>query len=117
KGVESLIGVLLSGALGPREPVRSAGTHNGSDAPAGERLLGLKCAQRPGSAETQNSIQIDHQMGERVTVGPLTYNVIESSWRSQLGDGFKIRVPDQRFLVVTVSVVNVAGQEVSIPLL
>jgi hypothetical protein len=65
----------------------------------------------------QNSIRIDYQMGERVTVGPLTYNVVESSWRSQLGNEFKLRMPQQRFLMITVSVTNGGGHEVAIPLL
>ena len=56
-------------------------------------------------------------MGERVTVGPLTYNVIETVWRSQLGDAFKLRLPEQRFYLVTVSVTNGGGAEVSVPLL
>ncbi len=56
-------------------------------------------------------------MGERVTVGPLTYNVVETVWRSQLGDSFKVRIPQQRFLLVTISVTNGGGREVSVPLL
>jgi hypothetical protein len=56
-------------------------------------------------------------MGERVTVGPLTYNVIETVWQSQLGDPFKIRLPEQRFLTITISVTNGGGKEISVPLL
>ncbi len=56
-------------------------------------------------------------MGERVTVGPLTYNVVESSWRSQLGNEFKLRMPENRFLMITVSVTNGGGHDVSVPLL
>lgn len=56
-------------------------------------------------------------MGERVTVGPLTYNVIESVWRSQLGDVFKTRVPQQRFLLIDITVTNGGGKEISVPLL
>jgi hypothetical protein len=56
-------------------------------------------------------------MGERVPVGPLTYTVVETSWRTQLGEGFKIRSPERRFLLVTLSVTNGGGSDVSIPLL
>lgn len=56
-------------------------------------------------------------MGERVTVGPLTYNVVETAWRSQLGDVLRIRVPEQRFLLITISVTNGGGKEISVPLL
>jgi len=65
----------------------------------------------------QNSLRINYQMGERVTVGTLTYNVVETVWRSQLGDMFRIRVPQQRFLLITISVTNSGGRDVSIPLL
>jgi hypothetical protein len=56
-------------------------------------------------------------MGERVTVGPLSYNVIESSWQNQLGSEFKMRIPEQRYLLITVSVTNGGGRDISVPLL
>ena len=71
----------------------------------------------PGCSKQQNSLRLDYEMGEKVTVGPLTYTVVESSWRSQLGNEFKIRIPQQRFLIITVSTTNGGGHEVSIPLL
>jgi len=64
-----------------------------------------------------SSSQIDFQMGDRITAGPLTYNVIQTVWRPQLGDALKIRVPSQRFLIVTVSATNGGGREISVPLL
>ncbi|HLX45794.1 MAG TPA: DUF4352 domain-containing protein [Bryobacteraceae bacterium] len=70
-----------------------------------------------GCANKQNSVRIDYPMGERVTLGPLTYNVIETAWRSQLGGDFKLRVPQQRYLMITISVTNGGGHEVSVPLL
>jgi hypothetical protein len=59
----------------------------------------------------------EYQMGDKIPAGPLTYNVVEKVWRSQLGDGFQIRVPNNRFLVVTISATNGGGSEVSIPML
>jgi hypothetical protein len=70
-----------------------------------------------GCGSKQNSLRIDYPMGERVTLGPLTYNVIETAWRSQLGSEFKIRIPQQRFLMITISATNGGGKDVSIPLL
>lgn len=69
------------------------------------------------SACGRRAARIDYQMGERVVVGPLTYNVVESTWRSQLGDGFKLRLPQQRFLMITISVTNGGGKEISVPML
>ena len=70
-----------------------------------------------GCGTKQNSLRIDYPMGERVTLGPLTYNVIETAWRSQLGSDFKVRIPQQRYLMITVSVTNGGGHEVSVPML
>lgn len=78
-------------------------------------FLVLPCLLLEGC--TKRDSRIDYQMGERVVVGPLTYNVVESTWRSQLGDGFKLRIPEQRYLLITVSVTNGGGREVSVPLL
>lgn len=65
----------------------------------------------------QNSVQINFQMGDRITAGPVAYNVIQTVWRTQLGDIFKTRVPENRFLMITLSATNGGGQEVSVPLL
>ncbi len=59
----------------------------------------------------------EYQMGERVPAGPLTYNVIEKAWPRQLGEMFQIRMPQNRFLLITISVTNGGGSEVSVPLL
>ena len=56
-------------------------------------------------------------MGERVPIGQITYSVVESAWRTQLGESFKIRTPEQRFLLVKISVTNGTGKDISIPLL
>ena len=55
-------------------------------------------------------------MGERATNGPLIYTVIDTTWRAQLGEGFQIRLPQNRFLMITLSVTNGGGNEVSLPL-
>jgi hypothetical protein len=76
----------------------------------------LLLAALSGCANRGISSRVDYQMGERVPLGPLTYNVVETAWRSQLGDAFKVRIPEQRFLLVTISVTNGGGREVSVPL-
>src|ERR1700692_4877221 len=65
----------------------------------------------------QNSVQINFQMGDRIKAGPIVYNVIQTMWRTQLGDIFKTRVPENRFLMITLSATNGGGKEISIPLL
>src|SRR5689334_14397265 len=81
-------------------------------------LLALQTAG--GGWETgcsrQTSAQINFQMGERITAGPVVYNVVQTMWRTQLGDIFKIRVPENRFLMITISATNSGGREVSVPL-
>ena len=56
-------------------------------------------------------------MGDRVPLVPLTYTVVETAWQTQLGQGFKVRSPEHRFLLITLSVTNGGNGDVSIPLL
>src|ERR1700686_4828612 len=69
------------------------------------------------SCSKVNSSQIDFQMGDKILVGPLTYTLVEATWKGQLGEGYKSRSPEQRFLLLTIAVTNSGGKEVSIPLL
>ena len=54
-------------------------------------------------------------MGERVIATPMIYNVVQTVWRTQLGDLFKVRVPDHRFLLITLSATNSGGKPVAVP--
>ena len=54
-------------------------------------------------------------MGERVTNGPVVYNVVQTVWRAQLGDLFTSRAPQNRFLLITLSATNGGGKEVALP--
>ena len=56
-----------------------------------------------------------YDMGEKVRMGSLTYNVIEAKWKSQLGEGMTARLPDRNFLLVKISVTNGGANEKSIP--
>jgi Domain of unknown function (DUF4352) len=73
---------------------------------AGAPLVGCK---QQGPAKT------DFQMGERATATPMVYNVVQTAWRTQLGDIFKVRVPEHRFLLITLSVTNSGGHTASVP--
>jgi len=55
-------------------------------------------------------------MGDRVPVGQMTYSVVESEWKTQLGESFKVRSPENRFLLIKISVTNGTGKDASIPL-
>ena len=52
-------------------------------------------------------------MGERVQIGPLVYQVLESDWRSELGGGG--RTPKDRYLFAKVSITNSSGSPISVP--
>ena len=76
-------------------------------------LLALTLAL--GSCEKQERTNVKYEMGEPVSIGPFTYVVVESSWRNQLGEGFNLRSPQNRFLLLKVSVTNTGTSEASIP--
>jgi hypothetical protein len=70
-----------------------------------------------GCTQQQTQKKLSYEMGERVTVGPFTYVVVESAWQTQLGELLQMRVPENRFLLITLSVTNGGGAAQSIPLL
>jgi hypothetical protein len=75
------------------------------------------CACLLGGCARENSGKIEYAMGEKVVLGPLAYTVIDSAWKAQLGDLLKLRIPQQRFLLLQLSVTNNGASEVSVPLL
>ena len=56
-------------------------------------------------------------MGERVAVGPITYNVFEASWKNELAGNDGHRTPMNRYLVLRLSVTNGGNNDFSLPLL
>ena len=70
-----------------------------------------------GCGEPQVPVQSLYKMGDRVALGSMSYVVVSSQWRTQLGSGFQIRSPKNRFMVVNMSVTNAGSSPVSIPLL
>lgn len=61
--------------------------------------------------------QTGFRMGDRMQVGEFVYSVLESRWRAQLGDMFSQRVPQNRFLLVRISVTNSGGKSNPVPML
>src|ERR1035437_311430 len=81
-------------------------------------LLALAFSLLSASCRLQvTTTRAEYQMGDKIPAGPLTYNVVEKVWRSQLGENFQVRTPENRFLLITVSATNGGTTEVSVPLL
>ena len=81
-------------------------------------LLTLAACAREG-AETDAKIKRaskTFKMGERASIGALTYNILESTYFTQLGDSGKARLPEKRFLVIRMSITNGGAKEAEIPL-
>ena len=75
-------------------------------------FLGLLSGCNKGA----NSSVIDFAVGEKAPNPPITYSVIETTWKTQLGEGFNTRRPQNRFLMVRLSATNGGGSEVGLPL-
>jgi hypothetical protein len=80
-------------------------------------LLALAIALLATGCRPQIAARSEYQMGDKITAGPLTYNVVEKVWRSQLGEMFQTRLPQNRFLLISISATNGGGGQVSVPLL
>jgi hypothetical protein len=73
-------------------------------------LFAAGCSSQgsPGSTKV-------YQMGERVQAGPLIYNVLDTEWLDQIGDGASARLPRNRFLAVRLSVTNSGAVTSGVP--
>jgi hypothetical protein len=56
-----------------------------------------------------------YQLGERATVGHLNYTVFERQWHTEFGSGPDARLPQNRFYLLRISVVNSSGGDVILP--
>jgi hypothetical protein len=70
------------------------------------------CGCSSGKPEADNRT---YGMGEPAAVGPLIYNVTDTEWRAQLGEGPTARLPQHRFLLVRLSVTNSGAGISAIP--
>lgn len=85
---------------------------------AAAALSAASCARE--GVETEANLKKaskSFKMGERASVGPITYNVLEANFLTQLGEPGKGKLPENRFLVIRLSITNGAGKEAEIPLL
>jgi hypothetical protein len=56
-----------------------------------------------------------YRMGDKVQVGPLIYNVLDTKWLAQIGEGPQGRAPAHRFLVMHVMIVNSGAETLPVP--
>lgn len=63
--------------------------------------------------DTDNTSMGTFHMGERVQVGPIIYNVLESEWKPALTEGG--RAPKNRFLFLRLTMTNSGGSPVTVP--
>jgi hypothetical protein len=56
-----------------------------------------------------------YRMGEKVQAGQLIYNVFETKWQPQIGEGQQMRTPAHRFMLLHLTVVNSGAEPVSVP--
>ena len=78
-------------------------------------LLLASCGNDAVVATNGNQPIVTYQMGQALQVGPLTYNVLETKWKSQLGGGTSAKIPKNRFLVIKLTISNSASQTTSVP--
>ncbi len=65
--------------------------------------------------ETAPPILGTFRMGERIQVGPMTYNVLESRWKPALRDDGTGKPPKERYLLVKLTATNGGGSPGAIP--
>jgi hypothetical protein len=65
----------------------------------GASTLFMSCTQQAPKPHT-------FAMGEKVELGKLSYEVFETQWLTQIGDGIDARVPQSRFFLVRISIAN-----------
>jgi hypothetical protein len=80
-------------------------------------LCTLLCASvlALSACKQQAPVQTVYSMGERAPDGPIVYNVVQTLWKTQFGDLFTTRTPQNRFLVITISATNSGGKEIALP--
>jgi hypothetical protein len=73
------------------------------------------CALGSTGCQKAPSGQTTFQAGEAAAAGPLVYNVVQTTWRTEYGELLRKRMPQNRFLQITLSVTNKGTQSVSLP--
>jgi len=77
-------------------------------------LVGLCAACLTSCVERDWEVRT-YPLGEKVTLGHLTYVAIQTQWYPALGDGPAARTPRNQFLLVRMSVSNGGSAEAAVP--
>jgi hypothetical protein len=77
----------------------------------------LSAALITGCSNQAASAERTYPMGEKITVGPFLYTVFDTQWLTHLGMPPDEKVPQNRFFLVRVSIVNSSSNEVMVPTL
>ena len=56
-----------------------------------------------------------YQMGEKILLGHINYEVFETQWLTHLGEGLDQRIPQHRFFLVRMNAVNGGGGDIYVP--
>lgn len=56
------------------------------------------------------------KIGERVSIGVVTYNVLEAEYKTQLGTASSPKLPQNRFLILRMSITNGGAKDVDLPM-
>jgi hypothetical protein len=67
------------------------------------------------SSEPAESAPRQYSMGEKIPVGGLTFTVFETQWATHFRDGVEARIPQNRFFLIRLNVVNGGIGEAAIP--
>ncbi len=86
---------------------------NSAGWPAASLLLALAFSNGCGKA-TETRLKT-YRMGEKVWAGAFSYEVTDSEWRRELGQGPTAKTPTFRFLAVHLSVFNNSSKDLVLP--
>lgn len=79
-------------------------------------LISLLALAGAGCSSNQKKESLTYPAGDKVTVGPLVYNVIDTQILTQLGDDpATARSPQNRFYLMTIAVSNASTDDLTIP--
>ena len=56
-----------------------------------------------------------YNMGEKITIGHINYQVFETQWLTHIGEGVDARVPQHRFFMVRLSASNSLSTDIAVP--
>jgi hypothetical protein len=85
-----------------------------------EFILGLSSVALFGcnsadSVSTKGPVKTG-KVGERVSVGAVTYNVLEAEYKTQLGTATAPKLPEKRFLILRLAITNGGAKDVDLPM-